>query len=1117
MNFLPLFDPPACLTARIDELVNDEVLSKTEAYSLLRTELTFALAERLGFADEPVTIFWALLGASPLFEHRLQHLADEHRTALDNIRQIVPFSAKSAWLNELRRYQELPDEWRGYEFELDPPGPTLLTHARRPESYQHQIHLTIYEQCMVSWLDYHRQTPPNLAVANVSYYFKTHVQATSSEGVLRHQIVEANVSFPAELLDQQSPLPTSWLTIPNERGSFRVSVTSLRAVAQRIDQREQSLATRYGYSPPSTSWSERLDRLTLQIVGETTLEEAEWLTLDGFTHIAGMVASGKSTLAMLLAAYMVEQASNQRLTLVVGDVQSALRLANQLNYWFLDIPETDTPIAVPLLGRSSRQAHCKGFYSSEEYQRHQARHQPHWAERWISPLCPLQSCLPDNVIAERFNGGVFVPGTEPCRQLHKMVKPKPKKSGSNNKPEEVPEKKASACPFIATCPQYQLYRDMPTAAIWITTPGAMGISPLPVHWDNRRLRLGELIHEQSDVVIFDEADTIIKWFDDQYAQEVKLTGGGKGLLDKITVPTEEYAIQYRTMARASRTQRWSGAERSGQQLVTSVLTLLDSVNDKANNDILTKWIARRQFTPQTLFYRLARRIAGLREVDGPDVSQTTRQEQEQCTSEVMSVFNVLLEAEELTRVSDNQAAAALSIILLRIDATGNNALNPAIRQDCRSWILEHFPQTSAQLDKLREQIRSESQENSSNVFTEKDVDTIDSLAYRLQFVLTVTLLDNRARIIFYEWDSRPDNAALQGTSPNYRTNTSMQTILPVPLTGRQFGTYYARGEGNQSLSLFAYTNIGRCYVLNFHDLLTSLTGRRGSNVLALSGTSYLPDSTAFHVGRPHYVLLPHKEDSDAIAESLFAFLPQYDTNNKPIRISGTGQSKVLSRLEQMIGQLAGANGRGHLGQTLESLKQAGKLPDNQKNYTWDDRDRLLLFVNSYEQAKWVADKLRLQWPDQQSIIKYLVADNDEQTSENQVSLTKAEKVFTVRRADIEQFSRSGGRVLVAPLSAIGRGFNILNTNGKAAFGAVYFLTRPYPHPHDTQAIAQEVNRRTLDWHRRLIFRPGKQMDWPGVPKPHADWRHDTGNWLKADSITVCCLIMKNCCVTLAKI
>lgn len=49
------------------------------------------------------------------------------------------------------------------------------------------------------------------------------------------------------------------------------------------------------------------------------------------------------------------------------------------------------------------------------------------------------------------------------------------------------------------------------------------------------------------------------------------------------------------------------------------------------------------------------------------------------------------------------------------------------------------------------------------------------------------------------------------------------------------------------------------------------------------------------------------------------------------------------------------------------------------------------------------------------------------------------------------------------MNAIGRGFNILNANGKAAFGTGYFLTCPYPHPHDTQAIAQELNRRALDW------------------------------------------------------
>ena len=42
-------------------------------------------------------------------------------------------------------------------------------------------------------------------------------------------------------------------------------------------------------------------------------------------------------------------------------------------------------------------------------------------------------------------------------------------------------------------------------------------------------------------------------------------------------------------------------------------------------------------------------------------------------------------------------------------------------------------------------------------------------------------------------------------------------------------------------------------------------------------------------------------------------------------------------------------------------------------------------------------------------------------------------------------------------------YNILNQDGKAAFGAIYFLTRPMPYPADTQSLARELNRRTLDW------------------------------------------------------
>jgi len=51
------------------------------------------------------------------------------------------------------------------------------------------------------------------------------------------------------------------------------------------------------------------------------------------------------------------------------------------------------------------------------------------------------------------------------------------------------------------------------------------------------------------------------------------------------------------------------------------------------------------------------------------------------------------------------------------------------------------------------------------------------------------------------------------------------------------------------------------------------------------------------------------------------------------------------------------------------------------------------------------------------------------------------------------------------MQSIGRGFNILNNlpEPTAAFGAVFFLTRPMNRPNDMEATAQELNRFALEW------------------------------------------------------
>ena len=1034
MNQLTFFEAPEYYQHRVQELTSlvpekGIPLTAAEARTLLNVELTFALAELLGFDDEPVTAPWALLSGMPLREMRLQHLNAAGRRAVANARQLLPYGPRFAWLAALRDYLALPAYVpRGYDFELANPSPTIIANAKKLPP--NRVHAELYRRCLTEQLPWRQRPVPKSAQADTDYQFRAVVPTDNQQPLT----AEVQVRFSEAALIRVPALPPEWLPPRPAREPLRVTRAALEIVAADLDQREARLARRYpGYRPQG--WVARLGNLTLQLVQAGQLQPTDELTVEGFMHLAGMVASGKSTLATLLAAYFCGLPPGRRITLVVGDVQSAVGLANQLNTWFTDDPEANAPVAVPLLGRSTRETHRRAFAHSDDYSQHLARSQPHWGERWLSPLCPLQACLTDNTVVTQLEGNLLPTGREPCQRLYKLSSAPAAPSRRGGRPAApVASRTAVSCPFLASCPQYQLYRDMPIAAVWITTPGGLTSGSLPAQFERRHLKIGELVYEQSDLVIFDEADTIIKWLDDHYAQEVKLTGGQRGLFDTITLPTERHTIQTRVMPPG--TQRWVGAERAAQQVISSLLTLLTPGRGPG---FLQHWVASHQFTPLSLSYRLARAIAGLDEYDKPDVPEAQRQINEKLTRAVLHPFEALLDEPDplrplSRRAQKHEATRALWQLLQRLSNAEESASDTELRTECATWLRSFGP---------------------SNVpgEAERPAAEMERLAYQLQLVLTVALLDRHSRIVFYEWDQRPAGVVVD--SANYRSRAAMQSLLPLPLTGRQFGTYYASGSRqagatDHALSLFAYTNVGRYYVLHFHELFADLTGEPGPHVLALSGTSYLPDSTTFHVGPPQGLLSPPTAAMAAIARSKFAFLPQRDAQDKGIRISGGGrQIETMSRITQLMKGLAGRGGQGHLAEMLDKLHQLGQQDVDQ----WADRDRLLLLVNSYDQAHWAADALRNTWPAQRTGIRYLVRQTTDKLPEG-----------GLLRADIEQFAHQpDARVLIAPLNAIGRGFNILNTRGRAAFGAVYFLTRPYPHPHDAQAVARELNRRTFDW------------------------------------------------------
>lgn len=1038
-----LFKPPDSFTGRIADIKSEEDLGLEKAQMLLQVELVFALLQQLRLDDEPVSCAWALLSGTPIRHPRLLSLTEDERRAIANTRQIVPFAARFAWFNALRDYQEIPERWRNYDLEIseEEDFEKLILNGKKVE--RQRYHLSLYENCLSDFLEFEERQYEAVTVG-ATYQFKISGSDDSIKVSFTEEQLNKRVSFEA-------------LGSPCAVSAFKLSVDDLAEDADFLDTRDSVLARYYGWDNSRLgNWKLRLSKIDFRLAqsdGSLSSISGEPLTIDGFCHIAGMVASGKTTLITLLAVRILRLHPEMRITIVVGDVQSAVKLANQLNWAFCDDPESDDPVAVPLLGRSQRDKQLKNFVISRDYLQHCEHDQPHWGERWLGTACPLQGNVSQGEIDRYPDSLPLRPGTEPCHSL-KLV--------------DEWRSPWHLCPFFSFCPSQQLYRDMPNARIWVATPGALSSGSLPRQMEKRPLKIGEVVYEQSHIVIPDEVETLTQWFDNVYAERVPLVNSEDGVFDTISTATEEYVRKHRVMS--SVTSRWTGAQRSAQTATTAILTSLD---EQQGHQILRDWISRSYFTPRILLYRLARRLIGLEEFDARETQEDERKRNAVAAQAAFTHFGALLRGDLLTvGEQTHPEVAQLISILQSINNAGESASSRRIHRACKNWIETTFPDVEDKLQQLKVSIQDREQQtksrnSSQKVKPEDKVDSLSTLAYRLQFALTTSLLDYHTRIVFYEWQYAPPN--IDSDPPRHRMPAAMLNILPVPAAGRQFGTYYAqaqlagsRDRRQDTLTLFAYTNIGRSYILNFHKLLTDLTGRRGPNVLALSGTSYLPHSTRFHISSEvKGVLVPEEKAMNAISSSAFAFLPQY-RNGQPIRISGSPEDQKMGLFKDMAKALAGQAGTGRLGQMLAELERLGK--DEDEKVLWRDRKRILLFVNSYEQSYWAASALHQSWPALRGKIyclKRATLDTDNHFFDSEMD--SEDSIKFLLRTDIESFAQTGGQVLVAPLNAVGRGFNILNSYNSAAFGAVYFLTRPYPHPHDTQAIAQEMNRRILEW------------------------------------------------------
>jgi hypothetical protein len=306
---------------------------------------------------------------------------------------------------------------------------------------------------------------------------------------------------------------------------------------------------------------------------------------------------------------------------------------------------------------------------------------------------------------------------------------------------------------------------------------------------------------------------------------------------------------------------------------------------------------------------------------------------------------------------------------------------------------------------------------------------IARLVRRLEFAVVLAAMDKRVDDLLRDWLWAAVELG-QHRLLEHRPPQEYVDLVPESPLGNLLGYQYVERESGKGglLKYIQCYGMGRWLLANFPWLYMDLDGIRGPHLFLTSATSWAPQSSQFHlIVSPQAILSAPQEERDAIERSVFAFKPIPRKDNTLIMVSGIQGEQRLENLQKLALYLGTTDETGHpscIDQELAYWREQGTPR------------KVLLVVGSYIEAKAVTKRLLGTKELRQRVVS-LLPDEDESLD-----------AWVIRRGEVEELRSYQEDVIVAPLLAIQRGFNILDEAGSALLGSVYFLVRPYPVPDD---------------------------------------------------------------------
>ena len=916
------------------------------------------------------------------------------------------------WETSLSEYINLPEIIRIFSFTDISHVPQIIPSSTYPRRLQ------LYRQTL-STTPQHKKVKVKLATLGYWYAKISHQGNTP---------VEVPINIPKAVANL-APAPQVSLhrTRTFDNPPHSVTLEELLSSAQEMDE----LLSESGQE--AENYHSRLKGIALRLYDASTddFHAGTVLKLEQLVHIVGLLNVGKSTLLEVLIYHLAKQ--GYRCALLVNDVVAAVRLASL--FWHgLGI------VAAPVLG-SDRSQQLEKVYEpilgTTGSEIAQGAIHPAW--RWFSPICPLLALVQSESKWEF--------GSEPCHNLYQKVTATDKNSEINSEHLENWEEDESpdryTCPLYYKCPRHQLDRDIAKALVWVLTPASLIHTRVPRQVFEEKLTFAEAVYRECDFLFVDEADRVQVQFDEAFApDEVLVDASGNSLLNKLGLKfaTAIYNSDRRHLASAL-VAKGKKAHDYAQIATDIILPRLH------NQPKLVEWLGSTPFTGRSVFAHIIRDILNPpRETDNsePKLTRTDRVQQRrkrieaglppfeerQRRKQLMQTIEGFLQAPIDPRKGGELSGIALTLLSSENDRTA--------LAEVADWLLKWLKSFEISLEKA----------------------DFEEVTHHLHFAILVTVLTDRLGFIVDHLSALNQTRIidLHDTSLAlvYRPPLDYLPIVPSSPVGNILGFRYTRDNKSNSggkLEYFRYVGVGRYLLLNFPTLF-AVDGMKGPHTVLISGTSYAPGSPAYHILKKPTVLLEPATNNDTagdagIGESEFVFSPQCSTKGKYIALSGLPPASRKRAADEMVKAICYNPGQASsfLQQLFESLKDL-----EQKNpLIWDDRKRLLLITNSYDEAELIESILKqLYRVEHIDGIATLRRDN------------APAHLSGIRRGKIRDLNKLPTEIVIAPLMALERGHNILNNNRKAAFGAAVFLSRPMPVPDDWQVTVRQLNAWALE-------------------------------------------------------